>query len=258
MTFTPIQQVSSRLWAKRDDTFKYASVCGGKVKACLWLARFALKQGHTGLVTACNIHSPQAGITACVARKLKLKCRVYVNKHKVATPELTFARNAGAEVVISNCTFDSSAERDASTFVSRFQNVHNWTLIPFGMKCEVAVKITSMQVNKIPSGVQRFVVPVGSGITLSGVLHGMKRKGINLPVLGVIVGRDPESTLDRYAPRDWRKRCKLVRSKLPYSHRCTDIMLAGKIEVDEIYEAKCLPYLKDGDLMWIVGKRRKV
>lgn len=256
MTLTPIQQVSSRLWAKRDDTFRYASVCGGKVRACLWLVSYALDQGNIGVVTACNIHSPQAGIVACVARKLKLKCRVYVNKHKIATPELSFARNAGATIVVSNCTFDSSAERDASIFVSRFHNVYNWYLIPFGMKCRAAVIVTSMQIGQIPSGVKRIVVPVGSGITLSGVLQGMKRENIKLPVLGVSVGRDPESTLDRYAPRDWRKRCKLVRSDLPYSHRCTDTLL-GEIELDEIYEAKALPYLEDGDLFWIVGKRRK-
>lgn len=254
MTLTPIQQISSYLWAKRDDTFCYASVCGGKVRACLWLATQAQQEGKKGIVTACNIHSPQAGIVACVARKLGLWCRVYVNKHTDPTPELEFAVAAGASIVLSNCTFDDSAERDAIKFAGGFRSASEWALIPFGMQCDAAVDLTSKQVSHIPPGVEHIVVPVGSGITLSGVLRGMVKQNINLPVLGVAVGRDPESTLDRYAPRDWRKRCELVHSELPYSHRCDDVML-GEIELDEIYEAKALPYLKDGDMLWIVGIR---
>lgn len=31
----------------------------------------------------------------------------------------------------------------------------------------------------------------------------------------------------------------------------------GNVELDKIYEAKCIPFLKEGDLLWIVGKRKE-
>ena len=27
------------------------------------------------------------------------------------------------------------------------------------------------------------------------------------------------------------------------------------LELDKVYEAKCLPYIERGDLLWVVGKR---
>ncbi len=253
---TPIEKVSSRMWAKRDDTYRLGDVCGGKVRACLHLAVHAQKAGARGIVTACNIHSPQAGIVACVARYLNMWVKVYVNKYTYPTPELLFALDAGATVIKSNSTYDDGAERDASRFVQGFRSGTDWALIPFGMQCRTAVGLTAEQVGDIPSGVKRIVVPVGSGITLSGVLRGLRIEACNIPVLGVVVGRDPEDVLDLYAPRNWRRQCTLVRSDHLYSYRCTEVML-GNIELDEIYEAKALPYLKPGDMLWVVGKRNK-
>ncbi len=253
---TPIEKVSPRMWAKRDDTYRLGDVCGGKVRACLHLATHAQKAGARGIVTACNIHSPQAGIVACVARHLNMWTKVYVNKYTHPTPELLFALDAGATIIKSNSTYDDGAERDASRFVQGFRSGSDWALIPFGMQCRIAVGLTAEQVGGIPAGVKRIVVPVGSGITLSGVLRGLRVAALDIPVLGVVVGRDPENTLDLYAPRGWRDMCTLVRSIFPYSYRCTEVML-GDIELDEIYEAKALPYFKPDDMFWVVGKRNK-
>jgi len=183
--------------------------------------------------------------------------KVYVNKYTHPTPELSFALEAGATIIKSNSTYDDGAERDAYKFVQGFRNSsRHWALIPFGMQCRTAVGLTSEQVGDIPAGVKRIVVPVGSGITLSGVLRGLRIEARDIPVLGVVVGRDPENTLDLFAPRNWRGMCTLVWSGYPYSYRCKDVML-GDIELDEIYEAKALPYIKPGDMFWVVGKRNK-
>ncbi len=244
------------MWVKRDDTYRLDAVCGGKVRACLHLAAHAQKAGARGLVTACNLYSTQAGIVACVARHLNMWIKVYVNKYTHPTPELLFALDHGATIIKSNSTYDNGAERDASRFAQGFHGGSDWALIPFGMKCRVAVGLASEQVGDIPAGVKRIVVPVGSGTTLSGVLRGLRIQARDIPVLGVVVGRDPDDTLDLYAPRNWRDMCTLVRSDHPYSYRCTEVML-GDIELDELYEAKALSYLKPGDMLWVVGKRSK-
>ena len=46
----------------------------------------------------------------------------------------------------------------------------------------------------------------------------------------------------------------IVKSDLDYEKEAK-IFNIGNVELDKIYEAKCLPFLRDGDLLWIVGKR---
>lgn len=52
-------------WMKRDDLYRVAGVCGGKVRTCWNLA-----QGAKGLVTAGSRSSPQCNIVAHIAQKL--------------------------------------------------------------------------------------------------------------------------------------------------------------------------------------------
>ena len=52
----------------------------------------------------------------------------------------------------------------------------------------------------MPREIKRLVIPVGSGMSLAGVLWGMKDCGLSVPVLGVRVGADPRKQLAKYAP----------------------------------------------------------
>jgi hypothetical protein len=107
------------------------------------------------------------------------------------------------------------------------------------------------QVENIPD-VGRIVVPVGSGMSLAGILHGLKDSGRDIPVLGVVVGVDPDERLNQYAPAGWQDMVKLV--KCSADAECN---ILGDVLLDSQYEAKCLPYLEDGDLLWIVGLRNE-
>lgn len=46
----------------------------------------------------------------------------------------------------------------------------------------------------------------------------------------------------------------ILKSELPYEKKAENYKL-GNLELDKIYEAKCLPYLQKGDLLWVVGRR---
>jgi hypothetical protein len=105
-------------------------------------------------------------------------------------------------------------------------------------------------VANIPQDVRRLVVPVGSGMSLAGILHGLSGA---VKVLGVVVGADPTRRLARYAPWQWRWRCELRRAPWPYDKRIKARL--GDLELDPIYEAKCLPFLEPADALWVVGIR---
>jgi hypothetical protein len=71
--------------------------------------------------------------------------------------------------------------------------------------------------------------------------------------LGVVTGADPTKRLGKWAP-GWRRRCELVQAQQGYHDHAAETRL-GELELDPVYEAKCLPFLRPGDLLWVVGRR---
>ena len=99
------------------------------------------------------------------------------------------------------------------------------------------------------------MVPVGSGMSLAGILYGLLDSGVRLPVLGVVVGASPKARLTAYAPLGWQRRTTLVPAGLDYHVAAPTTALAG-VALDPHYEAKCLPMLQRGDVLWVVGLRQ--
>lgn len=244
LALTPVEKLAG-LWLKRDDLFQIAGVRGGKARACLLLARRA--QG--GLVTAGSRYSPQISIVAHLAKHFHLPCRIHTPRGP-ATPELDEASRYGAVRIAHRVGFNSvitaRARQDSKEL--------GWTEIPFGMECQEAVAAAAAQTANIPMEVRRLVVPVGSGITMAGILTGLARRRLFRPVLGVVVGADPCKRLDRWAPGNWRDLVELAYSELDYHEPVPAPQLQG-IALDPYYEAKCLPYLAPGDCLWVVGRR---
>lgn len=243
---TPVEPVGD-MWVKRDDLFGIAGSGGGKVRSCWALATAAPKP--EGLVTAGSRHSPQVNIVAGIARLLGIPCRVHVPAAAEQTPELLAAAAAGAEAVEwrpgHNSVIKARAAADAAE--------RGWRLIPFGMECQEAIDQTASQVQGLPEGVKRIVVPVGSGMSLAGILAGLELAGLALPVLGVQVGASAAARLDKWSP-GWQARAEIVKAELPYEHSAPQP--EGWPALDPIYEAKCMPYLQPGDLLWCVGIRQ--
>jgi 1-aminocyclopropane-1-carboxylate deaminase/D-cysteine desulfhydrase-like pyridoxal-dependent ACC family enzyme len=238
---TPIER-HGEYWVKRDDLFEIAGIRGGKARSCWNLA-----QGATGLTTAGSRSSPQVNIVAHVAAELGIDCRCHVPSGQLS-PELEAAKDIGAEIVQHipghNNVIIARAREDAAA--------RNWVEIPFGMECEEAVYQTSAQVSDLPDGINRIVVPVGSGMSLAGVLHGLREANLTIPVLGVRVGADPMKRLNKYAPSEWASSCELVKSGVDYHE---EVYTDFPIKLDPIYEGKCVKFLEPNDLLWIVGIR---
>lgn len=243
---TPVER-HGNIWIKRDDRFVLAGQAGGKVRTC-WA--MATAPGAAGLVTASARTSPQQLIVASIAERLGLPCRLHVPASKAYSDTLVKAVALGAEIIEHRPGYNSvivaRAKLDAVA--------QDWTYIPFGMECQEAVRQTSSQVQNIPQGPQRIVMPVGSGMSLAGVLTGMVAAGIDLPVLGVVVGAEPTRRLDTYAPWNWRELVELVPAGMDY-HTPAPVTVLGHLGLDSYYEAKCLPHLRPGDLFWVVGNR---
>lgn len=241
---TPVEQVGY-IKMKRDDYFEVLGTRGGKVRTCLALA----KQSLSGLVTAGSRQSPQVNIVAHVAKYLGVRARAHTPQGELS-PEVLEAQQFGAEITQHVAGYNSviiaRAREDAQA--------HGYTEIPFGMECFEAIKQTSAQVENIPNDVARIVIPVGSGMSLAGVLHGLKKFNKQIPVLGIVVGADPIKRLDEYAPSDWREMVTLENAGVDYHTPVPNPEFYG-VWLDSIYEAKCKKFLQPNDLLWVVGIR---
>lgn len=239
------------IWVKRDDLFVFAGVPGGKVRTCLALARAAHAGGCRLLVTAGSRASPQVNIVAHEGRALGMSVRCHTPAGTLA-PEVLAAQAAGAEIIQHKAGYNSviiaRAKEDA--------RARGGAEIPFGMECQEAIRQTAKQVAQWPRGVRRLVAPVGSGMSLAGILHGLLRAGMwgRVRVLGVVVGADPSRRLDAYAPLGWAQYVDLEPAGIDYHARAPATRL-GKLELDAHYEAKCLPFLRPHDALWVVGIR---
>lgn len=242
-------QAHGGVLVKRDDLYDVGGSRGGKVRTCMALALAAQAEGREGLVTAGSRHSPQVNIVATVARHLGLACRVHVPSGAL-TAELQAAQDAGATLVQHRPGYNTVIVARARTDAQE----RGWAEVPFGMEHPEAVEQTASAVASLHGHTfTRLVVPVGSGMSAAGILAGLQREGIDVPVLGVQVGADPAQRLDTYAP-GWQQRMTLVVSELKYEQHAPTTTL-GDVQLDPVYEAKCLPYLADGDLLWVVGIR---
>jgi 1-aminocyclopropane-1-carboxylate deaminase/D-cysteine desulfhydrase-like pyridoxal-dependent ACC family enzyme len=242
--YTPIEEHGGYP-VKRDDLFSIAGVRGGKVRTCWVLA----EQSKVGLVTAGSRSSPQVNIVAHIAKRLDLPCRVHTPQGKLS-PELEAAVATGADLVQHKAGYNSvivaRAREDAAA--------RGWVEIPFGMECEAAVAQTSGQVGNLPLDIKRVVVPVGSGMSLAGIMTGLAKERPGLPVLGVKVGADPSKRLQKFGPL-FGGGATLVDSGTDYAKPADECFL-GDLLLDPHYEAKCIPFLEPGDLLWDVGIRQ--
>jgi 1-aminocyclopropane-1-carboxylate deaminase/D-cysteine desulfhydrase-like pyridoxal-dependent ACC family enzyme len=247
-TLTPIERVGE-MWLKREDSFRYAGVCGGKTRAALALIRSREAEARRGIVTAGSRSSPQVATVAAIGHRLGFPVRAHVPSGRLSL-DLERAREEGAEIVQHragrNTLIKARAREDALK--------HQLLEIPFGMECEEAVELTAAQTTNLPSEAKRLVVPIGSGLSLAGVLRGLERDKNEISVVGVRVGADPQRILDRWAPKGWRKRVRIISAGVPYDEHVEAEI--GGIRLDPVYEAKCMRFLRPGDCLWIVGIRR--
>lgn len=250
---TPIEWLKDRqLWLKRDDLFQLAGVRGGKVRSC-W--RLATASTPKLLVTASSRHSPQMTIVARIAQRLGVPAHCHIPTGD-DTPETLEALEVGAQLVRHKPGYNSVIIKRALDDAKE----HGGTNIPFGMKCREAVEETALQVDNLPGDyeMRRIVVPVGSAISLAGVLTGIQQYRPDLgkvKVIGIQVGAAIEDTMDKLAPFGWRTMCTVLRAREPY-HTAAQYTSVGPVVVDPHYEGKAVGFLEPGDLFWIVGIRR--
>lgn len=268
---TPIEKYNN-IYFKRDDKFipfLDLPINGGKVRQAISLIynNFDyIKRFHNSTVgTTSSVHSPQGLIITKVAKEFGLKTiliiggtdlKVSLNKYK----SLRMAYNLGCEIKQFKLGYPSS-------LLSQLKKISlkkKLFIIKFGINLEFdpksIINSVSKQVQNIPDNLDILVVPVGSGITMGGIIKGIikyKKKVKN--IIGIqIAGYDRTKIINKII--NCRYNYKFYMDKtFPYSKK-VKLKFNKEEYLDPIYEAKAFKYFTENFdyknkkvLFWIVG-----
>lgn len=247
---TPVEYYEDEgVWLKRDDMFEIYGVRGGKARSAYQVILELLEQGYKTIVTAGSRQSPQCEIVSFICESMGVDCKLFMPFGGDTSVITNIKNNSHTEIIRVRPGYNNIIVARAREYAEN----RGCGYVPFGMECARNVEVTSEQVRNIPMECSRVVVPVGSGMSFSSIVTGMSKYGIEKPLLGVRVGKDPTKIINEYAFGLDLMDYEIVESSVDY-HDPVEAYVGG-YNLDPIYEAKCFEFLKRGDLLWVVGHR---
>lgn len=247
---TPVEYYENEgVWLKRDDMFEIYGVRGGKARSAYQVILELLEQGYKTIVTAGSRQSPQCEIVSFICESMGVDCKLFMPFGGDTSVITNIKNNSHTEIIRVRPGYNNIIVARAREYAEN----RGCGYVPFGMECARNVEVTSEQVRNIPLECSRVVVPVGSGMSFSSIVTGMSKYGIEKPLLGVRVGKDPTKIINEYAFGLDLMDYEIVESSVDY-HDPVEAYVGG-YNLDPIYEAKCFEFLERGDLLWVVGHR---
>lgn len=250
---TEVQKVGN-LYFKRDDLFEFGGMYGAKVRAAKLLCEKAKEEGYEVVTSLGAKSSPQVNILASVCSELGLKAVGHTTTAELQ-PDMKKAINKGAEVIQHPYGYTNVLIKRAKEYAVK----NNAYYLPFGMDDDLSVESTAEEVPSIIpylDSINRIVITAGSGINLAGLIRGLIRHKIYKPIIAVQVGYTGViNILNKYLGLNtWQEYCQLVPAEQKYNDYAEYTKVNG-ISVDSTYEGKCVPFLQEGDLFWLIGKK---
>lgn len=269
------------LLIKRDDKFKPFpnGVNGTKVREGLALIESNLDycKAH-GVITGCNLTSPQAPIVAAICQHYEIPCTVFYGGSK---PETAFkykmprlAREFGATI---DFTTPSGRQNVLQSAVNKRIEKTGEFCVKYGINLiskQLLLEYVGSQVLNIPKTVTTLNLVCGSGISTIGILLGLQKYQCDNIKRIVLFGNAPNrlNKIQKYFGSGLLTSNKFV-SRIEYvdlynrkgfSYSKREPLEFDGIELHPNYEAKAFNellnrgYKDDGtELFWIIGEEIK-
>lgn len=287
---TPVE-LHNGVYLKRDDLFAPFGndfITGGKIRQCISLIEtnydYIKNECNNTIATAASIHSPQAVIVARLAKEYGFNCVVGIGNTTVEKAlerkTMSLCEEYGAEIVVLSET--QGFNNVLYSNLEKLRQERPMFKVLFGYQVDdnresILGKIAD-QVQNIPEEVTTLVVPLGSGVTFTGVLFGAMEFKLNKRIVAIQpfgydrrkdvhkwLGVPMNSALSKHfdvsvCPEyEYHKGTYGYSNLLPYK--------VGEVELDEIYESKAYDMMVKEKLVdfdnekvcfWIVGNANYV
>lgn len=247
MSLSLVEKVND-IYVKREDLAQFKNINGGKGRVITYLIEQGIEQGYTDFVSCGSRDSVQCEMISFVCECYEINCHLFIPSGHDTSMIQHIKNNSHTTLIRTDVGYLSTIKKQSLDYA----NNNNYFYIPFALEDEITIEINKDQVQNIPDEVKRIVVPIGSGMNFISILKGLEEYNKNIPVLGVQIGLDPTKNIQKFLGNT-NIQYEIVKSELPYNKHSKEYKL-GNISLNKTYEAKCLPYLKSGDLLWIIGK----
>lgn len=262
---TPVDTFTMRggeWFAKRDDLACYTSAdmpSGSKVRQYEVMAK---AQPGVPMLVGCSSFSAMQIYVAAAAKQFGVPGHVFTAGRGVRSDATAYAKKMGAKLheVYPGGYLNVLRARAKAYADKRFKNgyVHwdeNWAVTDAAQQ---------LMGSGVGNHIKRIVIPSGSGLIAAGVLAGLARMDLDIPVLSVAVSpmadvkhiksKALNAIIDPTVRQRRLPRLRIVRSNSKYEQWRAAILPDGT-PLDPYYSAKALPYVKPGDLLWLPGLR---
>lgn len=254
-------------WGGMSDPFGPGEVNGGKLRQCVMLVN-SVKNDYKSLLTYCSIHSPQAPITAAVARANGMPCRIVyggtTRESVAALPMPRLAMKYGASIVLAARSGRHSIlharAKELAAQENSFIVQYGINIIGYGDTLLTAV---AAQTENLPDDIENLVMTCGSGITATGVMIGLHRYGKRVKRMHLVATAPDRrgfihETLKKYgADREFEYHDLFHSPGFVYEKPAAATW--GGIRLHPHYEAKTMQWFRssgiapESTLFWITG-----
>ena len=239
---------------KCEDEFVVNGVCGGKARVVMSLVQEGIMNNKKDFVTCGSRDSRQCEVVGRICEYYGVKSHLFMPSGKDTDISTSLSNTKGATIHRTKVGYNNVLIHDSYAYAKD----NDFYYIPFGLECQQTIDINMHQVQNIPDDVKRIIVPCGGGMNMLAIIKGLEYyKKADKEVIGVVVGKKP-NIFAKYLPNDMFDNIHVKYSFMYYPfdyHTKPKERMVDGIELDEVYEAKCIPFLQDGDLMWIVGRK---
>lgn len=240
---------------KREDEFVINGVCGGKARVINEIVTRQMSCGYTHFVTCGSRDSRQCEALAKVCELHGVSSHIFMPSGNDTDIIRSIEETKYATIHRTKVGYNTVLIAESR----KYANNTGAFYIPFGMGMIETLEIQSKQVENIPLDVKRIVVPCGGGMNMIAVIKGLENIGrTDVEVVGVQVGANPYKTFNAWLPNTLFEECKIkysfVKADGEYG-KAAKVTMIDDVELDNMYEAKCIPFLNDGDMLWIVGRK---
>ena len=235
-------------WIKDDTQFQIGRANGGKTRGFLLIAQ----NRPAKLIAPCTRYQPLQLVEVGKHTGLPVELHFAQGKH---TPELDECYREGATMVPYRpgtgrastiaCWARRKAEAEGATFVP-------WGCIGWTAVIAAQHQGEETLTRAAELGVKRILIPVGSGIHLSGILRARVITRSKIPIHCVQVGGGGfTKNLEKFAPSFYNGMFSIEKTDIPYGEKHSSVI--GDIRVGSFYESRLTPIMRDGDLFWNIG-----
>ncbi|WP_181899565.1 1-aminocyclopropane-1-carboxylate deaminase/D-cysteine desulfhydrase [Flagellimonas nanhaiensis] len=191
-----IQRITDQISVFRDDLYPYLGG-GNKARKMMALDEIIKSQGVNAIVTTGGIQSNHCRAVALYSKKNNIKCTLVLHGDQERlfseSGNAKVIKGSGATMIFSNAC-EIGKNMDVALRTYREQGYNPFYLNGGGHTLEGGYCYTDELEKLVDSGyVPDYIfLASGSGTTQAGLLAGVTRKGLDIKVIGISVGRTTE------------------------------------------------------------------